>query len=48
MYQGHHIVGEIVQFALKRFRIFSNYFDSQRVGAPITNECSSGMLPWKK
>ena len=32
--------------ALKRFRIFSILFDSQRVGTPIINECA--MLPWKK
>ena len=48
MYQRHHIVDKIVQFALKRFRILSNYCDSQRAGAPITNECISAMLPWKK
>ena len=37
--------------ALKRFRIFSKIFDSQRVGIPIINErnwCSCAMLPWKK
>ena len=30
MNQRHHIFDKIVQFALKRFRIFPNLFNSQR------------------
>ena len=38
MYQRYHIVDKIVQFAVKRFRIFSNLFNFQCVGSPIINE----------
>ena len=38
MYHRHHFVDWIVQFALKRFRLFSNLIDSQRVGTPSMNE----------
>ena len=34
----HHIVNWIVQSAPKRLCIFSNFFDSQHVGAHIFNE----------
>ena len=38
MYARYHIVDKIVQFALKRFRIFSNSFNFRRLGTPIINE----------
>ena len=37
MYE-RYIGDKIVQFSLKRFRIFSNLFNSQCVGTPIINE----------
>ena len=38
MYQRYHFDDKIVQFALKRFRIFSNLFNYQRVSTYIINE----------
>ena len=47
IYQWYHIVNQIVQSALKRFRIFSNLYDFQRVGIPITciNEWTGEAVP---
>ena len=50
IYQKHRNVNQVYITALKRFRIFSNSLDSERVGTihyRWVNWCSCAMSPWK-